>query len=67
MWASVVVGSWALELGFSSCGIEAAPRHMGSSRTRDQTSMPCIATWIRIHWITREAHGADLTGESPSK
>ena len=32
-----------------------APRHVGSSRTRDQTSIPCIARQILNHWTTREA------------
>ena len=31
-----------------------APRHVGFSRTRDQTVVPCIDRWILIHWTTRE-------------
>ena len=49
--------------GFSSCGTQAqwlsymglaAPRHVGSSQTRDQTGVPCTARWIPNHWATRE-------------
>ena len=29
--------------------------HRGSSWTRDQTSVPCIAGQILTHWTTREA------------
>ena len=32
-----------------------APQHMGSSSTRDRTSVPCIARGILNHWTTREA------------
>ena len=31
------------------------PRHVGSSRTRAQTGVPCIGRWILNHWATREA------------
>ena len=31
-----------------------APRHVGSSRTRDQTHGPCIGRRILKHWTTRE-------------
>ena len=50
--------------GFSSCGMWAqqlwctgsvAPRHVGSSQTRDQICVPCIATQTPNHWTTREA------------
>ena len=39
-----ICGSWALEHRLHSCGAQAlvAPRHVGSSRTRDQTYVPCI-------------------------
>ena len=33
----------------------AAARHVGSSWTRDQTSVPCVARQTLNHWITREA------------
>ena len=32
-----------------------APRHVGSSRTRDWTHVSCISSWILYHWATREA------------
>ena len=32
-----------------------APGHVGSSQTRDQTGVPCIARQILNHWTTREA------------
>ena len=32
-----------------------APRHVGSSQTRDRTRVPCIGRWILNHWATREA------------
>ena len=31
-----------------------APRHVGSSPTRDRTRVPCIGSWILNHWTTRE-------------
>ena len=50
-------------VGFSSCGTWAqklwrtglvAPRHMGSSRTRARTRVPCIGRRILNHCATRE-------------
>ena len=32
-----------------------APRHVGSSRTRARTRVPCIGRWILNHCATREA------------
>ena len=32
----------------------AAPRHIGSSPTRDQTHVPCISGWIPNHWTSRK-------------
>ena len=32
-----------------------APRHMGSSRTRARTHVPCIGRWILNHCATGEA------------
>ena len=47
----------ALECRLSSCGIwVSAPRQVGSSQTRDQTHIPCIARQILNRWTTREAH-----------
>ena len=31
-----------------------ASQHMQSSRTKDQTYVPCIGGWILNHWTTRE-------------
>ena len=31
-----------------------APVHVGSSRTRDWTCVPCVGRWILNHWTTRE-------------
>ena len=38
----------------------AAPWHVGSSSTRDQISVPCIARHILNHWTTKEAHTCPL-------
>ena len=52
--------------GFSCCRARAqqlwrtglvAPRHVGSSRTRAQTHVPCIGRWILNHYATREVPG----------
>ena len=32
----------------------AAPGHVGSSWTRDQTRVPCVGRWVLIHRATRE-------------
>ena len=50
--------AWALEHGLSSCGSQAllALQHMGSSRTRDQTRVPCICRRILKPWSTSEVH-----------
>ena len=60
MWASVAVayglsscGSRALERRLNGCGL-VAPRHVGSSRARDQTCVPCIGRQILNHCTTRE-------------
>ena len=31
-----------------------APRHVGSSRTRDRTRVPCIGRWTLNHCTTRD-------------
>ena len=31
-----------------------APWHVGSSRTKDGTHVPCIGNWFLNHWTTRE-------------
>ena len=69
-WASVVAvrgliscGLRALELWLSSCGaVLVVLQHVGSSWTRDRTSVPCIARWILNHWTTREAPEGVLRG-----
>ena len=43
-------GAQALEFRLNSC--ETPP--MGSSQTRNQAHLPCIARWILNHWTTRE-------------
>ena len=50
-------GSRTLERRLSSCGARGlvAPQHVGSSRTRAQTCVPCIGRWILNHCATREA------------
>ena len=35
-----------------------APRHMGSSRTRDQTYLPFIGRWIPMHCTLRDVTSA---------
>ena len=50
-----------------ACGLQwlqcmglVTPQHVGSSRTRDRTCVPCVDRWILNHWTTREAPGLDL-------
>ena len=59
LWWSPALGC----AGFRSCSTEAqdlwqpglaAPQHVGSSRTKGQTGVPCIARWVLNHWTTRE-------------
>ena len=38
-----------------------APRHVGSSRTRAQSHIPCIDRWILNHCATREAHHMNMS------
>ena len=48
-------GAQALEHRLSSCGHGlVAPRHVGSSWTRDYTCVPCIGRWILIHLTIKE-------------
>ena len=42
------------------------PWHVGSSRTRAQTRVPCIARQILNHWTTREAPNVFLKTHSRS-
>ena len=48
-WSSRALGHW-----LNSCGTWAL-WHVGSSWTRERTSIPCILRWILNHWATREA------------
>ena len=52
----ITVASPVVELGLQEQGYVdlVAPRHVGSSRTRDRTGVPCIGKWILNHWTTRE-------------
>ena len=47
-------GSWALAQFLWHRGL-VVPRHLGSSKTRDRTCVPCIGRLILNHWTTREA------------
>ena len=73
VWASVVVAR-----GLSSCGLVGsraqahqlwrtdlvAPRHVGSSRTRARTRVPCIGRQILNHCTTKEAAERILNREN---
>ena len=48
-------GSQAPEIRLISCGTWAAPQPVGSSLTREQIGIPCIAKMILNYWTTREA------------
>ena len=39
-----------------------APRHVGSSRTRARTRVPCIGRWILNHCATREVPNEHFNG-----
>ena len=43
-----------------------APRHVGSSRTRDRTRVPCIGRRILNHCATREAPQTPIFSTSPT-
>ena len=62
-WLLLLQGTRSRRTGFSSCGRRAqslwgmglvAPRHVGSSPTRDGTRVPCISSRILNHCATRE-------------
>ena len=62
MWASYCGGfSWSL--GPRHVGFVAAWR-MESSRSRDQTHVPCTGRQILNHWTTREVPGSHLRDET---
>ena len=57
-------GTWSQQLWLKGSGAVAqqlwctglvAPQHVGSSRTRVRTRVPCIGRWILNHCTTREA------------
>ena len=57
-------GTWAQQLWLTGSRVQAqqlwrtglvAPRHVGSSRTRARTRVPCIGRRIPNHCVTREA------------
>ena len=45
----------------------AAPWHVRSSWTRDQTSVPCVARQTLNHWITREVTPTGLLEQGRGK
>ena len=62
-WLLLLRNTGSRGAAFSSCGSQAqwlwltglvAPRHVGSSRTRARTRVPCIGRQILNHWATRE-------------
>ena len=62
-WLLLLWSTGSRCVGFSSCSMRAqqlwlaglvAPQHVGSSRTRDRTHVPCIGRWILNHCATRE-------------
>ena len=63
-WLLLLRSTGPRRVGFSSCGTLAqqlwlaglvAPQHVGSSKTRARTRVPCIGRWILNHCATREA------------
>ena len=63
--ASLCCRAWALGVQAQELWLTglAVPRHTVSSRTRDQTHVPCIGKRILNHWTTREAHSSILAWE----
>ena len=58
----IVEASLVVEHGLRARGLQqlrlaglVAPRHVGSSRTRARTHVPCVGRWILNHCTTREA------------
>ena len=51
-----LVAAHSPQAGVSSCSprASAAPRHMGSSQTRDRTHLPCTGRRLHTHCATRE-------------
>ena len=61
-WLLLLRSTGSRRAGFSSCGTTGlvAPRHVGSSRTRARTCVPCIGRRILNHCATREVLGKDF-------
>ena len=57
MWTVGFSPQWL----FLWCTGLAAPRHVGSSRTRDWTRVPCTGRWILNHQTTRKVPSAFFT------
>ena len=62
-WLLLLQSTGSRHTAFSSCSTQVqqlwctglvAPRHVGSSQTRDQTRVPCIGRQILNHCATRE-------------
>ena len=62
-WFLLLQSTGSRRKGFSSCDTQdqqlwrtglVAPRHVGSSRTRARTRVPCIGRWVLNHCATRE-------------
>ena len=62
-WLLLLRSTGSRRVGFSSCGMQAqqlwrtglvAPRHVGSSRTRAATCVPCLGRRILNHCTTRK-------------
>ena len=54
-WLLLLQSTGSRCTGFSNCSTGLLTlRHVGSSRTRDWTCVPCIIRWILNYWTTRE-------------
>ena len=68
-WPPLLQSTGSKRVGLTSCGTwaqqlwltgSAAPQHVGSSRTRARTRVPCIGRRIPNHCTTREALGVSF-------
>ena len=75
-WLLLLRSTGSKHMGFRSCNAWAqwlrqtglvAPWHMGSSRTRDWTSVPCVARQILNHWTTEKAPAAAAAAAAANK
>lgn len=46
---------WPAGAHWLRCKCLACPKHLGSSQSRDQTRVACVASWTLHPWTTREA------------